>query len=373
MKNSTLFIALIFFDCFALSAHVQASGIDSLNSPPPVEIAGTQSLHFTSAIMGQEFDLYVNLPRDYQDTTKSVPVVYLLDGQWDFTLLNAIFGQQYYDGFVPSVIVVGIAWGRKNPDFDFLRARDLTPSVVPQSPQSGNAPKFLQFLTTEVIPFIDAHYRTKKDDRTLIGSSLGGLFTLYTLFTTPEMFNRYVLTSPAIGWDKGVISSYEQKFAERKTHPHVKLFMADGGLESGAGSFQKFADNLKGQNIEGLEMESRILEGMGHSGGKAEGFTRGLQYVFTRPSLTLDPAVLDQYTGTYQSNSDFKVKVERENDRLVGVGPDGSKIPVFAESAEDFYAKGQYLFVHFKKNENGKVAGVQIDQFGGSQFLKKID
>ena len=105
---------------------------DSLTPPPAVEIAGTQSLHFTSSIVGQEFNLYVNLPREYQDTTKSLPVVYLLDGQWDFPLLNAIFGEQYYDGFIPGVIVVGIAWGGNNPNFDMLRARDLTPTPSPR-------------------------------------------------------------------------------------------------------------------------------------------------------------------------------------------------------------------------------------------------
>ena len=97
----------------------QTGRTDSLSSPPAVEIAGTQSLHFNSSILGQEFNLYVNLPREYQDSTKSIPVIYLLDGQWDFPLLNAIFGEQYYDGFVPGAIVIGIAWGGSNPNFDF--------------------------------------------------------------------------------------------------------------------------------------------------------------------------------------------------------------------------------------------------------------
>src|SRR5208283_4612464 len=68
---------------------------DSLSTPPAVVIAGTQSLRFSSSIVGQEFDLYVNIPRDHQDSTKTFPVIYLLDGQWDFPLMNAIFGEQY--------------------------------------------------------------------------------------------------------------------------------------------------------------------------------------------------------------------------------------------------------------------------------------
>ncbi len=53
--------------------------------------------------------------------------------------MNAIFGEQYYDGFVPSAIVVGIAWSGSNPNYDLLRARDLTPSATKQAPIGGNA------------------------------------------------------------------------------------------------------------------------------------------------------------------------------------------------------------------------------------------
>lgn len=366
----TVFLLTVF--SFNLSAS-QPRGGDSLASPPMVEIAGTQALHFTSSIVGQEFDLYVNLPRDYRDTSKSFPVIYLLDGQWDFPLLNAIFGQQYYDGFVPAAVVVGIAWGGNNPNFDLLRARDLTPSMIKQAPQSGNAPKFLEFIKKELIPFIDSRYRTKKDDRTLMGSSLGGLFTLYALFDETELFNRYVLTSPAIGWDNGVIDGYIKNYAPMKSRLPIKLFMAVGGLEMNKSSFEKFADDLKEKKLEGLEIETRVLEGTGHSGGKAEGYTRGLQFVFAKPSVTVDPATLDQYVGSYQANPEFKIKVVREENRIVGVAPDGSRLALLAESEKDFYLKGVYLFIHFKKDDKGKVTGFQMEQFNGQQFFEKVN
>ncbi len=368
----TLFIFLFTVLLFDVST-AQTSHGDSLLSPPMVKIAGTESLHFTSSIVGQEFDLHVNLPRDYRDTSKSFPVIYLLDGQWDFPLLNAIFGQQYYDGFVPAVVVVGIAWGGNNPNFDLLRARDLTPSMISQAPQSGNAPKFLEFIKKELIPFIDSRYRTKKDDRTLMGSSLGGLFTLYTLFQETALFNRYVLTSPAIGWDNEVIDGYIKNYAPMKSQLPIRLFMAVGGLEGNKSSFEKFANQLKEKKLEGLEIETRVLEGTGHSGGKAEGYTRGLQFVFAKPFVAVDPSILDQYVGTYQVNPGIKIKVMREKDQLLCLGPDGSKFQVLAENEKDFYLKGQYLFIHFKKDDRGKVTGFQMEQFNGQQFVEKVD
>ena len=251
----TFFVFLFTVFLFETSSSQSAHG-DSLSSPPAVEIGGTQSLHFTSSIVGQEFDLYVNIPRDYQDTSKAFPVIYLLDGQWDFPLLNAIFGEQSYDGFIPGALVVGIAWGGKNPNYDMLRARDLTPSATKQAPTSGNAPKFLEFIKKELIPFVDARFRTKKDDRTLMGSSLGGLFTLYALFQETSLFNRYVLTSPAIGWDDGVIESYMKDYTPNKSQFPIKVFMAVGGLEGNERAFEKFADVLKAKKLEGLEIDN---------------------------------------------------------------------------------------------------------------------
>jgi hypothetical protein len=90
-----------------------------------VEIPGSQLLRMTSAIVGQEYDIYVQLPGNYPDTSKTFPVVYVLDGQWDFSLVTAIYGQQYYDGFIPATIVVGITWGGTNPNYDMLRQEIL--------------------------------------------------------------------------------------------------------------------------------------------------------------------------------------------------------------------------------------------------------
>jgi hypothetical protein len=206
-----------------------------------------------------------------------------------------------------------------------------------------------------------------------MGSSLGGLFTLYTLFQETALFNRYVLTSPAIGWDDEVIESYVKNYAPKKSQLPVRLFMAVGGLEGNETAFEKFAGRLKAKKLEGLEIETRVLEGSGHSGGKAEGYSRGLQFVFAKPFVAVDAAVLDQYAGTYQVNPEVKIKVVREENQLVAIAPDNTKLAVLAESEKDFYLKGQYLFIHFKKDEKGKVTGFQLEQFNGQQFVEKVD
>jgi hypothetical protein len=371
MRSRAIFFIILSVFCFT-GTYAQGNSHDAIAPYSKVEIPNSRLERITSSIVGQEYDLYVDLPGNYQDTSKTFPVLYLLDAQWDFPLVTSIYGQQYYDGFIPAAIIVGITWGGRNPNHDSLRARDLTPTNNKQLPQSGNAIKFLAFIKNELIPFIESRYRTTKDDRTLMGSSFGGLFTLYALFHESKLFNRYVLTSPALGWDNEAIYTDEKKYADNESQFPVKLFMAVGELEEVSG-FQKFVDRLKSRGYKGLDLQTRVLEGMGHSGGKAEGYTRGLQAVFARPSLILADNILDQYVGVYQFDPRFEIKISKEDGHLCAKTPDNNKIVVHAETESDFYVKGQFLFVHFRKDEAGKVNGFQLQRFGGEGFVKKIE
>jgi len=358
-----------------LSAGLSAQGNAQTNiapkAPPQVDIAGTQVRNLHSAICNQEYVLYVNLPRGYDDTTKRFPVLFHLDAQYDFPLVQAIYGEQYYDGFVPGVVVVGITWGGKDPDYDTRRTFDLTPTDMNKGGKEGNAPNFLAFIKKELIPFVESTYRVRKDDRALVGSSFGGLFTLYAMFHETETFNRYILTSPSLGWDNNIVTAYDKSYAEKHKELHAKVFMAVGGYED-VPSFQKFADELKGMNYKGLELQTKVLDGMGHSGGKAEGYARGLQFVYEKPIVSVEPRVLDQYVGEYEVNPQFHVLVQREGNRLVGIAPGSPKLMLYAETEKDFYSKGQYLLLHFQKDEKGQVTGFQLEPYSGGMFVRKV-
>lgn len=335
-----------------------------------VPISGTRVLKVHSSIVNQDYDLYINIPRFFDDTTKSFPVIYLLDAQWDFTLLNAIYGEQYYDGFLPEIITVGITWGGINPNPDILRRRDFTPTPEGNNPVGGGAEKFLTFIKNELLPFIDSTFRTKPDERTLMGSSLGGLFTLYAMFNETGLFSRYVLTSPAIGWDNGVINSYEKKFSGPEKP--IKLSMAIGGYED-VDYFQKFVNNLKGKNYPGLDINSLVIDGIGHSGGKAEGYTRGLQYVFEKPDENVKSDILKKYTGTYQNASGYQVKLRLEDDHLVAAVPGEGDIILHPFSENEFHVKGQYFNVTFKKDDAGETTGFDVETYNNKFSMKKVN
>lgn len=364
-------IIIILFNIIFLFCFVQGQVIKE-SIPPPVEIAGTQLLKINSSITGQEYVLDINLPQGYNDTSKAFPVIYVLDGQWDFTLVTSIYGVQYYDGFLPSAIIVAITWGGENVDYDKRRAFDLTPTNAGQQTRFGNAEKFLSFIKNEAVPFIESRYRTKKNERTLVGHSFGGLFTLYALFCESELFNRYVSGSPAWGWDNGSLYTFADKFSKKELSRPIRVFMSVGEYEDVSG-FERLMTSIKEFQIKDLELDKKVIQGAGHAGSKPEGFNRGLQFVFRRPCLNIEPKILERYAGEYETDPQNKGKITVENGRLVGYPGGNMRVELCAETEKDFYVIGGLLNIHFVEDKEGKVTGFQLQQYSGETFVKKIN
>lgn len=359
MKTSILILVLNIF--FQLQSHAQFK---------PVEIPGSHVRNIFSTVVNQEYELHILLPSRYEASEKKYPVLYLMDSQWDFPLLKSLYGQQYYDGFIPEMIIVGVTWGGVNPNPDSLRARDYTPVNEQRAPQSGGAENFLSFLKSELIPFIDANYKSDPADRILMGCSLGGLFTLYALFTEPDLFQRYIAASPAYGWGGEAIYQFEKKYFESRSTAPAKLYMSMGGVERGVPGFEKLRDHLKWRNYKALQVETRVLDNIGHSGTKAEGYARGLQFVYKRPSLKVDPVVLKTYAGSYKT-SNGNIEIKNENNGLTLYAGENNKFKLYAASETDFYSKSEFLNVKFKK-ENEEITGLQLEQYNSSQFIPKV-
>ena len=339
---------------------------------PKVFLPGSEIQKITSHIInGQEYELDISLPSGYGNSTKKYPVVFLMDAQWDFPLLKSIYGQQYFDGFIPEMIIIGVTWGGTNPNPDSLRARDYTPTTEKRLPQSGGAENFISFIKKELFPFAESTYRIDTTDRTLVGCSLGGLFTMYTLFTHPAMFKNYVAACPAYGWDKEVIYQYEKKYFDNNPNLPARLYMTIGDVEKGVPGFEKLTKYLLGRHYRNVQIKSKILENTGHSGTKTEGFSRGLQYAFERPSLHPEGATLNRYTGQYDGEDGTDVEIKFENYGLTAYLAGGNKYALFAASEKDYYATSEFFKIQFSTDTSGNVEGLKLERYGKSGFFKK--
>ena len=340
---------------------------------PRVDIPGSEVRKITSSIVkGQEYELHILLPGGYKNSDKKYPVVYLMDSQWDFPLVKCIYGEHYYDGFIPEMIIVGVTWGGVNPNPDSLRARDYTPTNEKRLPQSGGADNFLSFMKDELFPFIETNYKADPSNRTLMGCSLGGLITLYALLTHTDMFTGYAAASPAVGWDNQVLYKYEKGFTTKKLNKPVRVYMTVGDVERGRPIFEKMADYFINKHYQNVSFRSKVLENTGHSGTKGETFARGLQYVFEKPKLKVNDVVLNRYIGTYESTSGIKIYVRNDHGNLALSFPPDSKFMLYSASETEFYSTSEFLNIFFK-NDGEKVEGFQLAGYNNNQFFKKTN
>jgi uncharacterized protein len=234
-----------------------------------------------SSATRRDYDIYVRLPELYAlYQAKKYPVLYVLDGQWDFKLLDSIYSGLHYDGFVPEMIIVGITYSGKAPDYETLRAMDYTPVADSYLPGSGDAPKFFAFLKEQLLPFIESNYRADPSRRVLMGSSFGGTFTLYAMFSEPTLFRGYVTASPAVPYGHRFAFQQEADYASHHKDLPVRLFLSVGAIEELAGPVQEFMQILSERGYTGLEMETRTIEGERHAGNKPEAYNRGLRFIF---------------------------------------------------------------------------------------------
>ena len=339
---------------------------------PPVTIPGSEVRKITSSIVaGQEYELQILLPAGYGESNKKYPVVYLMDSQWDFPNVKSIYGQQYFDGFIPELIIVGVTWGGIHPNPDSLRARDYTPTKEGRLQQSGGANQFLDFMKTELFPFIESNYKADADNRTLMGCSLGGLFTLYTLYTHTEMFTGYVAASPAIGWDKEVMYQYEKTFSEKNLSKRIRVYSTVGDVEMGRPAYEKFANKMLGRNYSNVNLLSKVLENTGHSGTKSETYSRGLQFVFEKNRLSLSDPILKKYVGTYRSANGISVEIKSEGNQLYWYFSPQNKVALYANTETHLYATHEFFNLYFKE-KNGQAEGFDWVRYGNSQFVKKV-
>jgi len=125
---------------------------------------------------------------------KRYPVVYVLDGEAHFLSTVGMIqqlSQANGNAVLPEMIVVGI----ENTN----RPRDLTPSLI-TSDNNAKPNPFVNFLETELMPYMDKNYNTAPY-RILVGHSLGGLTAIDILTNSPKLFNAYIAIDPSMWYD----------------------------------------------------------------------------------------------------------------------------------------------------------------------------
>lgn len=160
---------------------------------------------FYSHVLGNYRTLWVWLPPGYRkETTRRYPVVYMHDGQNLFDARRSSFGVKWA---VDEAATKLVETGRTRPfivvgvENTIDRFGEYTPTAA--GGIGGRGQLYGRFLTGQVVPFINATYRTLTgpDNTYTAGSSLGGLVSLFLLREYPGVFGGCGAISPSLWWD----------------------------------------------------------------------------------------------------------------------------------------------------------------------------
>jgi predicted alpha/beta superfamily hydrolase len=285
-----------------------------------------------SKVLNENRTYWVHLPASYHNPKQApqrYPVMYVLDGKSVFFPLLGVVSfmseKESVNFQIPEMIVVGI-------DTEH-RIRDLTPNPSSKQPNgqeastesqklmmqgSGGGETFLQFLTKELFPKIEAEYRTLPY-RVYVGHSLGGLTSTFSLLKHPGLFDGYLAIDPSLWWDgakyvneaptdlKNYGTSKVQRFylsvVEAKGEPIANFHVA---------SIHKLGEQLKNHAPQNLHWKVDVIPNTDHSSIPLLSWYQGLQFIFAgydvnHYTFMQDPDLIEKHYAKLEKELGLKM------------------------------------------------------------------
>ncbi|ARV10473.1 alpha-mannosidase [Winogradskyella sp. PC-19] len=207
--------------------------------------------------------IWIYLPKDYQKSNKSYPVIYMHDAQNLFDNETSYVGEWKVDEFLDGLIsnqsiIVGIEHGNEK------RIDELTP-YTHEKYGGGQGDKYLTFIKNTLKPHIDITYRTIKnaENTTLFGASLGGLISFYGVIKFPDTFGKAGVFSPSFWINEEIYS-----LVETSEISDTKKFYFLVGTEEGESMVpnqKRMVRLLKNKGIKDNQIKNIIIEGGKHN------------------------------------------------------------------------------------------------------------
>jgi predicted alpha/beta superfamily hydrolase len=216
---------------------------------------------FASRILGNRRDLWVYLPPGYhEDGDRHYPVLYMHDGNNLFDEDTAFGGTEWsidetaemliQAGQLPPLVIVGVSNTAE-------RLEEYTWALCAKM-GGGKGAQYAKFLIDEVHPFVASHYRIRagQDHTGVIGSSLGGLISLYLGAHHGDFFGRVGAMSPSLWWsDRRVITDLAS------VRPDLRLWLDMGSREGDD-------ETEWAQNLADAATLRRLFENRGYQDGE---------------------------------------------------------------------------------------------------------
>jgi predicted alpha/beta superfamily hydrolase len=232
-----------------------------------------------SKILGEKRDILVSVPRQ---TKPNMPLLIVLDGEWNFTKVAVVVDHLTSNGRLPPMVVAGVV--------NTNRGRDLAPTIEGGEFATGPSDKFLSFLADELLPQLTSEYSLGKY-HILAGHSNAGMFSLYAFIRRPEIFQANIALSPSFGLDDRFIALLSRAIA-KPSGPHF-VFIGAGGDEEADISVGalRFAKTFEASPNANVEWHYEVFPGETHGTVGLRAFYRGLELLAEAdPHIAYGPA-----------------------------------------------------------------------------------
>ncbi|MGH7551936.1 MAG: alpha/beta hydrolase [Longimicrobiales bacterium] len=164
----------------------------------PLPIGETFTIN--SQALGELRRINVYIPPGHAESSDSrLPVLYMPDGgiQEDFIHVAGLVQVSVGNGTMRPFLLVGIENTSRRRDLTGLTDNARDKAIAPVV---GGSAAFRRFIRSELMPFIDARYRTTSESA-IVGESLAGLFVVETFFLEPDLFDTYIAFDPSLWWN----------------------------------------------------------------------------------------------------------------------------------------------------------------------------
>lgn len=230
-KTSELLYLIAFLGSFlAMQLYGMANVMAAEQGDPVTSV-------FDMRANGIDYRIFVAAPKTAENG-KPMPVIYMIDGNSTFPMAVDVVKKR------PQLraLIVGIGYPTQSRE-DIVRSRyyDLTPEtpaeLIPSRgngadlPRTGGNAAFLNFIEQQVKPEIERRFAVDKNNQTLFGHSLGGLFTLHALFSERGHFQTYSAADPSVWWNNRSILKEKDRFIKQATETvkPVKVLIETAG------------------------------------------------------------------------------------------------------------------------------------------------
>jgi predicted alpha/beta superfamily hydrolase len=250
-----------------------------VGAPTPISEGERVTIH--SVLLGEDRVVFVSTPASY-DGLRRYPVLYLTDGQFNFDEARSSAGFLSRNQVIPPMIIVGIVNRDRTRDLYATRADFRRGARIIPFPNSGNGDNFLAFIQNELIPWVDANYRTSPL-RLFAGHSAGGNFALHAMRTRPLLFQGIIAISPWLAWDDHRELRALEPFLASANTPVRALFVSYVGANDGpdmTGDIDALSAALRARHDPALRWAVSTYPDETHDTTFVKGFYDGLRMIF---------------------------------------------------------------------------------------------